>query len=69
MDVTNTRTWPVHGIAFVSGLIAVLVVYFLGNCTGQAYKVDVVVGYTNRFAFAAVLTVYLLNYLLSEYMK
>jgi hypothetical protein len=69
MDVTNTRTWPVHGIAFVSGLIAVLVVYFLGNCTGQAYKVDVVVGYTNRFAFAAVLTVYLLNYLLSEYIK
>jgi hypothetical protein len=69
MDVTNTRTWPVHGIAFVSGLIAVLVVYFLGNCTGQAYEVDVVVGYTNRFAFAAVLTVYLLNYLLSEYMK
>lgn len=69
MDVTNTRTWPVHGIAFVSGMIAVLVVYFLGNCTGQAYKVDVVVGYTNRFAFATVLTVYLLNYLLSEYMK
>lgn len=66
LDVSNISTWLVHGIAFISGLVTVIAVYYLGNSTSEIYDIRVVADYANQFAFAVILTVYLVNYILKR---